>query len=239
MAAIAAGVDEKTARKAWLRGYGDKAPEGPCRFMKDPLMVVIAREQDEAKAIRQQEKERTSELFVQAEAKRLADVQALAVRDSVSVRAQEGRIVEKWRQANENATGGIHALSFGIRRMCERMGQELERHAAVIDETGKPKEMSPSELRAWGSMLASIDKFLRGVSDSNVKCAEAERITNGEPTKVVEHRVEVGAVTADRLRERAAYAQRVAERMERMKAGSVERILDSATPLLPAPGKAA
>lgn len=179
-AAEAAGVDRRTARRAWLTGWG---PDRPA--MRD----VIEKERVLARA----------ELARESLAERARMAPALAADDAAHARAQEAQLVRLAR-GNAIALLGVSAQSLrGALKLSERLREEVE---------SPPAGTPPMSATRAARLLGLVAQTMHRAAVVGKLSMEMERIHLGEPTQVIGIQAVPASVSIDDAREELAAAER-------------------------------
>lgn len=187
-AAKTAGVDIRTARRAWYFGL-TTAPEG-CR---EPLQLVLEREQVTARARLEEARNHEAAIAAEEERKRRQAEAEKARRDATDSRVEEAKLVRAARGNAFNLMVSLNKLSGGVSKMCQALDHNLTLQALLDPVTGQPHRMTQIEMRMNSQLLATVSTAIRQVNDAAARAIEMERVLLGEPTHVIG--VQVQAMT--------------------------------------------
>ena len=197
-----AGVQRKTARRAYEHGY----PERPwgARSIKDLLMdeQTLARARLQVEADREElESDRAS-----LEADRFREEARVR---SVQTREQEGKMVAATRVAVMNSLGAAMQLvgkDGGLQHAMQRMGSSL---VAIALKDG---DLSSKDVRELSGLLRRYASTLRELSQAGQTAMEMERLFLGEPTQMIGVTTDLDTAPLDELVKMAGYQDGVLRR---------------------------
>lgn len=202
-AAKLAGVDHKTARKAWNEGYPQQG--------KRPIKELVEEIQHRARAATADAEVRALEKVAADSATRRAEDAEKARRSVIETRREEANIV-RGERAN---VMGLIAFTGVI------MGAAMERAqviAKAIQSGIDPVSNEKLTLRDQISILRELAKLVRSAGESAMDVVKVERLLLGEPTEIVKTKIDVeGLENAIAEMERAGEAAaRVKAKRERL-----------------------
>lgn len=197
-----AGVDPRTAKKAWLRGWPN--------LDLPPIKQVILDEQMESRA--SAERERRNEQREEAERalQREVEIKDRARSDAIAARKAEADLV----RANRGNTIALASLTGRVLRSALSGMEEIQKSFAAGQDVDGKKLTVPQMVNLMDRIARTTERVTRAARDTMAM----ERILLGEPTEVI------GVTSMDfvdeedslrELEEFASAAQRVRERKER------------------------
>jgi hypothetical protein len=155
-----AGCNYRTAQRCWELGY-------PARGL-DPIRVVLAREQEQARALIMEQ---------QASRKRaLAEERELSSKQAAQVRAQEGQLVALGRSAAVQAMAVGVTLVQSARGLAERVKTEIEQELKVPGLLDRGVALR---------LLKDIVYLQNQINSMAAASMTMERIHLGQPTSTV------------------------------------------------------
>lgn len=171
-----AGVDRRTAQRAWERGWPD-------RGMK-PIKVIIDDEQAAARAQLAEMREEEMRKLAKDHAGQVKQDHARAAEDAIVARAEEAQMV---RASRHNAIGlmaSVQRLLRGANQLAQKV-ESMIADAADDTEDGegkKKKGISPAQATA---LFTSIAHMTRASNEAARVSQQMERSLLGEPEKWV------------------------------------------------------
>jgi hypothetical protein len=202
-AARAAGVDPRTARKAWLHGLKT------ARDVKyhEPFREILDRERTETRARLAELEEQAAKMTHQAEAQRRQDVQLKAITDLTEERVQETQMVRLARAGTMVLLQNVTTISAGVTALGKKVRSALEARAASAEE------LTYREAAETVALVGKMATALRQVNDAGQKAMEMTRLLVGEPTSIVGHQ-HLESVSVGEARERIKAAERALVTLE-------------------------
>jgi len=205
-AAKVAGVDKRTARKAWEKGLA--STNNP--KYHEPFSQIIEREQVEARARLQTEETIATTKAGEIEAARRAQLQEHAQKDITEGRVQEASMVRMARSGAivllntlAQVTAGASVVGKKVRKTLEDVGNDPNR------------DLTLKEANEVTKTLNRLTTSLRQASDAAQKAMEMERLLLGEPTNITGHlHVSLEPVPIDQARERVVQVERTLRTLE-------------------------
>ena len=234
-AATAAGVDRRTARKAWEIGW----PHAPdhLAIIRKPIKDTLAEEQEYMRAELAKAHERAQVLEAELEAKRRSEQRVLAMADVTENRKAEAQLVRLARGSTIQALATLANVSQGVAKVGAQVKAALEAMAVVDPATGQPRAMTMGEAANAMRILAGVTTCLRQANDAGARAMEMERLLLGEPTSIVGHQHSFGPISLDEAAARIERARvmidRARERGVVLDGGSLESSTPSNVVQLP------
>jgi len=179
-AAKAAGCDNRTARKGWEEGFA-RGWSGARR----PIREVIWAEQEVARARLAQQQDEAQRKALEAEAMAKAETRRGAITDATDSRVEEGRVVRLLRGNALAALGNIARLNQALQKAVVSMHATVEDMVRPDPMTGRPRPLTPQEMRSLRDLVSATTTSLRQASDAASKAMECERLLLGEPTRII------------------------------------------------------
>lgn len=207
----AAGVNYRTAQKAWEQGF----PGRP--GWERPMSAMILEEQEAARA---RIKELEATIQAQAadlEARRRADEKAKAIQDATETRVQEGQMIRSARAGAMGLLRTLNILTMGTARIGARMKDALDALADRVNEDGSPVTLSASEAGSMIQVCLKLADAMKKVVETGQTAMEMERLLLGEPQKIVGHQ-QMEEMTLGQAQAELEAGQRAIERARRRQA---------------------
>lgn len=197
-AARASGCDRRTAKKAW--DIGLRTCPDPRYHV--PFRLLLADEQEEARARMANVAEASERLAVKAEAERKQNVRTVAIDDLTDERVHEAQLVRMSRDACILMLNNVTNIAAGAAALGTKVRASLKAYGAG------PDPLSIREAKDVVVLTGRLSTALRQCNDAAQKSMEMTRLLLGEPTKIlgVQHLENVPVDEAKRRIEAAARA---------------------------------
>jgi len=168
-AAIKSGVDWRTARKGWLKGWPD--------LDFPPIKQVILDEQMESRS--QAEREKRNEQREEAERalQRDVEVKDRARADAIAARKAEADLV----RANRGNTIALVSITGRVLRGALKNAEELERAFANGEDSDGKKLSVSQRIQLIDKLARTVERASRAARDTMAM----ERTLLGEPTEII------------------------------------------------------
>lgn len=191
-AARLAGVDRKTAERAWSVGWPKKGMPSVQSVMVEEQLAARARLQAEhATKIAQQQREREE-----------------ARKQAVEARAQEGQVVQLARTSSLQALAISNQLLGGARKLAGIVRTTLEAEA-----TKPPTEQMSA--RALLDLMGRVTSMSESINRAAHAAMTMERLHLGQPTQIIEHVDDRDDLTMEEAMLRVQAAQQAIDTAQR------------------------
>jgi len=207
LAARAAGIDHRTARKAWERGW----PHQP--HAARPMREVIAEEQEAARALRDQQGAEVLRRAAELEAAELVARRTQAARDAATTRAAEAVMVKLGRSAAIELVGSLASIN----KATERLASSVSRRLREEDDSAPA---SVGELHEVVGLARSLAEAVAQVTSSAHTLLEMERQIVGEPHQFHSPAAPTPVVTMEEAERRIEAASRALARAKARSSGA-------------------
>lgn len=200
-AGLKAGVDWRTARKGWLKGWPD--------LDFPPIKEVIIDEQMESRSQAEIEKRNEQREEAERALQREVEVKDRARADAIAARKAEADLV----RANRGNTIALVSITGRVLRGALKNAEELERAFANGQDTDGKKLSVSQRIQLIDKLARTVERASRAARDTMAM----ERTLLGEPTEII------GVTSLDysddhetyrEIEELATAAQRARERKE-------------------------
>jgi hypothetical protein len=170
----------------------------------EPFSAIIEREQAEARARLQAQKERSDKLASEAEASRRKAAHERAIKDLTDERIRESQLVRAARDSAIVLLNNVGQVAAGMTVLGKQVRKALERRA------NSEEEITFSEANSVVALMNRLATSLRQGSDAGQKAMEMTRLLLGEPTSImgVQH---LESISVEEARQRIASSQRAIE----------------------------
>jgi len=198
-AARHAGVQRRTARRAWDVGYPDRPWGGKSirDMIRDEAELARSRTQLEL------EREELNEDKELLESERSAEA---ARQRAIAVRVEEAQLISGARAITMNAFASASKAAQGLSQAMTKLGGSLISKAMSADE------LSMKDMTALSALLRRYSSTLRELTQAGQTAMEMERLYLGEPTSVIGVMTDLDAMPIEDLVKMAGYQDEVLTR---------------------------
>ncbi len=202
-AAKASGCHRRTAKKAWEHGLRT-CPDPQYHV---PFSILLATEQEEARARMENAAEASQRLADKAEAARKQNVRTGAIKDLTDERVHESQLVRMSRDACILMLNNVTNIAAGAAALGTKVRASLKAHGEG------PDALTIKEAKDVVVLTGRLSTALRQCNDAAQKSLEMTRLLLGEPTQIlgVQH---LENVDIDEAKRRIAAAQRAVQTVE-------------------------
>jgi hypothetical protein len=207
------GVDRRSAKKAWEKGFA----RSPDLQYRRPFRDILYEEHGESRARLQRERDKASEMAAEAEAERRGVSRKKALEDVTDERVQEAQLVRQARAGTLVLLNTVTQLSAGLSKLGGKVRRQLE---ASAQEEG---EMSMTDVQRTMLLVSRLTTSLRQCNDAGQKAMEMSRLLLGEPGRIIGHQ-HLDGLSVREAQERVEAAGRAVKMLKR---DGIDRLEDA------------